>query len=117
MTDKQVYLPASGISKEVILTEMQAARSRDVDWRDGRVFSLVFKANDDVTGLLKDAYGMFFSENGLNPTAFPSLRRFETEVIAMVGNLLGGQGTAAGNMTTGGTESILMAMLTAREWG
>ncbi|MCO5243028.1 MAG: hypothetical protein M9927_04210 [Anaerolineae bacterium] len=41
-----------------------------------------------MTGLLKDAYGMFFSENGLNPTAFPSLRRFETEVIAMVGNLL-----------------------------
>ena len=117
MTDKQVHLPASGISKEVILAEMQTARSRDVDWRDGRVFSLVFKVNDDVTGLLKDAYGMFFSENGLNPTAFPSLRRFETEVIAMVGNLLGGQGTAAGNMTTGGTESILMAMLTAREWG
>ncbi|MCB9154904.1 MAG: aspartate aminotransferase family protein [Caldilineae bacterium] len=116
MTATQTTLPANGRSKDSVLAAMEAARARDADWRDGRVFSLVFKANDDVTGLLKDAYGMFFSENGLNPTAFPSLRRFETEVVAMVGNLLHGGGTTAGNMTTGGTESILMAMLTAREW-
>ncbi|MCB0256298.1 MAG: aspartate aminotransferase family protein, partial [Anaerolineae bacterium] len=116
MTATQTTLPVNGRSRDAVLAAMEAARARDADWRDGRVFSLVFKANDDVTGLLKDAYGMFFSENGLNPTAFPSLRRFETEVVAMVGNLLHGGGTTAGNMTTGGTESILMAMLTAREW-
>ena len=116
MTDAQSNLPANGKSKQAVLAEMQAACSHDVDWRAGRVFSLVFKANDDVTSLLKDTYGMFFSENGLNPTAFPSLRRFETEVVAMTGNLLHGRSASAGNMTTGGTESILMAMLTAREW-
>jgi glutamate/tyrosine decarboxylase-like PLP-dependent enzyme len=66
--------------------------------------------------LLKEAYTLFFSENGLNPTAFPSLRGFETEVIAMSAALLGGDENVAGNMTSGGTESILMSVLTAREW-
>jgi glutamate/tyrosine decarboxylase-like PLP-dependent enzyme len=60
---------------------------------------------------------MYFSENGLNPTAFPSLRKFETEVVAMTASLLGGGPRTVGNMTTGGTESIMMAVKTARDWG
>lgn len=109
-------LPPTGLPKEQILAAMQAARQRDVDWQHGKVFSLVFDAGDEVNALAKEAYTLFFSENGLNPTAFPSLRRFEAEVVAMVGELLGGQGQTAGNMTSGGTESILMAVLAAREW-
>jgi glutamate/tyrosine decarboxylase-like PLP-dependent enzyme len=66
--------------------------------------------------LLKDAHATFFSENALNPSAFPSLRRFEAEVIAMTADLLGAGGAAVGNMTSGGTESILMAVKTARDW-
>lgn len=116
MSTPPVTLPATGRSRASVLAEMDAARAHDANWRAGRVFSLVFKADDDVSNLLKDAYTGFFAENGLNPTAFPSLRRFETETVAMVGNLLAGGGKSAGNLTTGGTESILMAMLTAREW-
>jgi glutamate/tyrosine decarboxylase-like PLP-dependent enzyme len=88
-----------------------------VQWRHGQVFSLVFSAGDEVNDIAKTAYTTFFSENGLNPTAFPSLRRFETEVVSMVAGLVGGDEAVAGNMTTGGTESLLMAMLDAREWG
>jgi len=69
-----------------------------------------------VTELLKEAYTMFFSENGLNPTAFPSLKKFEAEVVAMTASLLGGDEETVGNMTSGGTESILMAVKTARQW-
>lgn len=116
MTDKHIRLPERGIARAAILAEMNAARAHDVRWRQGQVFSLVFDAGDEVNELAKAAYTTFFSENGLNPTAFPSLRRFETDVVAMVGGLLGGDGHTAGNMTTGGTESILMAVLTAREW-
>jgi glutamate/tyrosine decarboxylase-like PLP-dependent enzyme len=116
MSDKRIQLPDHGLSRSAILAHMEAARSHDVQWRQGQVFSLVFDAGDEVNELAKTAYTTFFSENGLNPTAFPSLRRFETEVVAMVGALLGGDGHTAGNMTTGGTESILMAVLTAREW-
>jgi glutamate/tyrosine decarboxylase-like PLP-dependent enzyme len=117
MTEKLIQLPRHGLSRTAILSQMEHARAHDVQWRQGQVFSLVFDAGDEVNDLAKTAYTAFFSENGLNPTAFPSLRRFETDVVAMVGGLLGGAGHIAGNMTTGGTESILMAVLAAREWG
>lgn len=116
MTDKRFRLPDHGLSRSAIMAEMEAARAHDVRWQQGQVFSLVFSAGDEVSDVAKAAYNAFFSENGLNPTAFPSLRRFETEVVAMIGGLLGGDVRTAGNMTTGGTESILMAVLTAREW-
>ena len=116
MSGKPIQLPPQGASKAPVLAAMNQARDRDVRWRQGKAFSLVFHAGDDVSGVLKDAYAMFFSENGLNPTAFPSLRKFETEVVAMTASLLGSRGQVVGNMTTGGTESILMAVLAAREW-
>jgi glutamate/tyrosine decarboxylase-like PLP-dependent enzyme len=99
-----------------VLTTMRELRDRDADWRGGRTWSLVYDAGDQVAGLLKEAYTMFFSENALNPMAFPSLKRFEAEVVSMTSALLGGDADTAGNMTSGGTESILMAVKTAREW-
>lgn len=112
----QWQLPTRGLPKDQILQTMRAAREHDVKWHEGRVFSLVFHAGDEISDLLKEAYTLFFAENGLNPTAFPSLRRFETEVIAMVAALLGSDGNVVGNMTTGGTESILLAVKTARDY-
>ena len=109
-------LPTYGQPKADVLDTMKAARDKDVRWREGRVFSLVFNAGDEVSDVLKEAYTLFFSENGLNPTAFPSLKKFETEVVAMVASLLGGDEHVVGNMTTGGTESLLLAVLTAREY-
>ncbi len=108
--------PARGATRESIFEAMQELRARDVKWRDGRVFSLVFHAGDEVREIAQDAYDLFFAENGLNPTAFPSLRKFETEAVAMVASLLGGDGTLVGNMTSGGTESILMAVKAARDY-
>jgi glutamate/tyrosine decarboxylase-like PLP-dependent enzyme len=96
---------------------MAALRAGDVRWRDGRVFCLVFHGGEEIESLLQRAYTMYFSENGLNPTAFPSLRKMETEVVAMTASLLGGGERVVGNLTTGGTESILMAVKSARDWG
>ncbi len=116
MTEPRIQLPARGRPKHDILATMKALRQKDVRWQEGRVFSLVFDAGDEVTGLLKEAYLMFFSENGLNPTAFPSLKELETRVVAMTAALLGGDQDVVGTMTSGGTESLLMAVKTAREW-
>lgn len=109
-------LPSNRSSAESVLAAMRAARDRDAKWQEGKTFSLVYYAGDEILQLLKDAYTLFFSENGLNPMAFPSLKKFETEVVAMTAALLGGDEETAGNMTSGGTESILMAVKTAREW-
>lgn len=111
-----IELPRKGNSKEDTLGEMKALRDKDANWKEGKTWSLVFFAGNEIVDLLQDAYGLFFSENGLNPTAFPSLRKFETEVVSMTAHLLGGDQEVSGNMTSGGTESILMAVKTAREW-
>jgi sphinganine-1-phosphate aldolase len=116
LSQNRLCLPENGRSKEDVLKAMQAVREKDVKWQQGKAFSLVFYAGDQVADLLKEAYTLFFSENGLNPMAFPSLRKFETEVVAMSADLLGGDAQVCGNMTSGGTESILMAVKTAREW-
>ncbi|MBI4674021.1 MAG: aspartate aminotransferase family protein [Chloroflexi bacterium] len=108
--------PARGYTRESIFNAMQAMRARDVQWHAGRVFSLVFDAGADAREIAQHAYDLFFAENGLNPTAFPSLRQFETDVVAMVASLLGSDGSIVGNMTSGGTESILMAVQAARDY-
>lgn len=109
-------LPRQGHSPEDILHTMSSLRQDDARWQDGKCFALVYHVDDKVSKLLKEAYSMFLSENALNPTAFPSLRQMESEVVAMVAHLLGGNEEATGSFTTGGTESILMAVKTARQW-
>ncbi|MEX0801079.1 MAG: aspartate aminotransferase family protein [Dehalococcoidia bacterium] len=107
--------PTTGRPRDELLSEMREAGTADVDWRNGRIWSLVYFGGDDVADLMKEAYTEFFYTNGLGPTAFPSIRRFEAEVIAMTADLLHGGPDAVGNMTSGGTESILMAIKTARD--
>src|SRR3989304_923732 len=99
MTERRFQLPAQGRSRQDLLATMQALRQKDIKWQEGKAFSLVFYAGDDVTEILKQAYLMFFSENGLNPTAFPSVRELETKVVAMTAALLGGDENVVGTMT------------------
>ncbi len=107
--------PSTGKTKDEVLAIMRAARDHDVQWKKGRAFSLVYHAGKDVDDLLKEASLLFFSENGLNPAAVPSLRKFETEIVAMAASLLGDE-NAVGTVTSGGTESLLMTVKTARDW-
>jgi sphinganine-1-phosphate aldolase len=116
MSSRSLALPSQGSSKKDVLASMRSARDHDVKWQQGRAFGLVYHINDEIDALLKEAFTMFFSENGLNPTAFPSIRKFESEVLAMTASLLGGDENVCGNMTTGGTESLLMTVKTARDW-
>ncbi|GMU59704.1 MAG: aspartate aminotransferase family protein [Myxococcaceae bacterium] len=110
-------LPKTGTPSKDVLAALKARHREDADWKAGRTFSLVYFAGDEVSSLLKDAYTEFMSENGLSPVAFPSLRQMETEVVSMAASLLGGDDEVAGTMTSGGTDSIMMAMKAAREWG
>jgi sphinganine-1-phosphate aldolase len=109
-------LPKTGIAWDKLDGMLDEARAHDVDWRNGRIGVYIHYAGDDVLDVAKKAYLKYFSENGLGPKAFPSLARFESEVIAMTLGLLGGGPDAAGAMTTGGTESIFLAVKTARDW-
>jgi len=106
----------SGRPAEEVLAELAQMRAQDADWRGGRTFSLVYHAGEEVADLVRRAYAMFLSENALSPIAFPSLRRMEAEVLRVAAGWLGGGPETAGTMTSGGSESILLAVKTARDW-
>ncbi|WP_326543975.1 pyridoxal phosphate-dependent decarboxylase family protein [Pseudorhodoferax sp.] len=108
-------LPEHGTPWPELQAELREAGRDDVDWRGGRVPMFIHYAGEDVLDVAKAAYMMYFSENGLGLRAFGSLDRFETEVVQMGLALLNGDDRTRGAMTTGGTESIFLAVKAARD--
>ncbi len=109
-------LPLSGAPWPALEAEMRALAARDVKWRDGKAAVYVFHAGEDVDAVQKAAHALFASENGLGPGAFPSLARMEREVVGFGLDLLNAPDGADGIMTSGGTDSITMAVKTARDY-
>ncbi|WP_198028171.1 pyridoxal phosphate-dependent decarboxylase family protein, partial [Bradyrhizobium murdochi] len=78
--------------------------------------SYIYHYTNELLQVSQEAYMEFFSENALGRNAFPSVAQLEGEVIEMGIGLLGGGPAAGGTFTSGGTESIFLALKTAREW-
>lgn len=116
-------LPAHGIDADAVLARLDEFAADDRDWRGGRVFSLVYDAGDEVRDLLTRAAARFGAENALNTMAFPSLGWMQHDIVTITIGLLGGDrrpggsGGVRGYLTSGGTESLLQATKTARDWG
>jgi glutamate/tyrosine decarboxylase-like PLP-dependent enzyme len=104
------------MSKDEIVAALEAKRANDARWQDGRTFGMVYDGGPAVHEVAEAAALMFLHENALNTFAFPSLGRIQSEVCGAAADLFHGD-TAAGFMTSGGTESILMAVKSARERG
>lgn len=100
-----------------MLAQLDALKEHDVRWRDGRAFTLAYYAGPEVSAVADEAHRRFSTDNALNTDAFPSLRTIQAEVVAIVGDWLQAGPDGAGFMTSGGTESILMAVKAARERG
>jgi len=107
--------PEHGTEWSVLAARMAAFGEEDVDWRDGRAAVYVFHAGQDVLDVAKRSYAAYQSENGLGPAAFPSLARMEADVVGMGLSLLQAPEGACGNLTSGGSESIFMAVQACRE--
>ena len=108
-------LPPKGIPPPQVFDELESLRADDVDWRNGKVFSLAYYAGPQAIAVAEDAYRRFSGENALSTDAFPSLRIMQQDVLSMVGPWLGAHKDSAGFMTSGGTESILMVVKAARD--
>jgi sphinganine-1-phosphate aldolase len=108
-------LPKRGVPRETLFDEMKKRKEADADWRGGRTFSLIYPTHHDVDDVLAEANQLYLYENALNPFRFPSLRQMEVDVVEMTGGLLHAPAGFGGCMTSGGTESILMAVKSARE--
>ena len=111
-----MLLPKKGVSRQDILQTLQSYRTRDLPWKTGRTFGFVYDPGHEAMELGKEVYASFLTENGLDPTSFPSLLRLENEVLDMARRQVNGNEDVVGTFTSGGTESIILAVKTAREW-
>lgn len=109
-------LPADGLRKEDVLRQLGDRQGEDWPWQQGRSFSLVYHAGDEHDALLRSAYGLYLNGNGLSSRGFPSLASLEAEVVAITADLLSGDpDVVAGAMSSGGTESTILAMKAYRD--
>jgi sphinganine-1-phosphate aldolase len=110
-----VTTPTTAVTTDEVLATLRALQAMDLPAHGGRTLAYVYDsglADADAVGL--EALAMFASSNGLDPTAFPSLLRMENDLVALTGGLLDAPDGFAGSVTSGGTESILLAVLAAR---
>jgi sphinganine-1-phosphate aldolase len=107
--------PAHGRSVDELIAALRGGRGDDADWRRGRTFSLVYNADDAELERLHDAVAAeYLHENYLNPFAFPSLLRMERDIVAMAADLVHAN-PRGGKLTSGGTESLFLAVQVARD--
>ncbi len=111
------YAPETGRPFEEILRELDSFGKDDPNYKEAKTWSLVYYLNEEYTQFLEKAYAKYFSANGLNPTAFKSLKRLEKEVLRFTAELFHVDEEACGVMTSCGTESCMLAVKTYRDLG
>lgn len=114
---KNVRLPAEGLSVTKLRETLREYKQLEtVDWAAGRVSGTVYHGGKELGDIQVEAYGMFLYSNPLHPDVFPSIRLMESEIISMTLRLFNAPvDTGVGSVTSGGTESILMACKSYRD--
>jgi sphinganine-1-phosphate aldolase len=113
---RYLNLPKEGWSEETVRKELETLANMDhTRWEDGFVSGAVYHGGDELIKLQTEAFGKFTVANPIHPDVFPGVRKMEAEVVAMVLAMFNAPPGAAGVTTSGGTESILMACLSARQ--
>ncbi|KAB8187037.1 pyridoxal phosphate-dependent decarboxylase family protein [Microbispora catharanthi] len=108
-------LPEYGRPVTELLAELTALKEADLPVRGGKVTAYVYDTGlPEVHEAAHRAYAEMLEVNMLDPTAFPSMVALERQVVGAVAELLGRPG-APGIFTSGGTESIMLAVKAARD--
>ena len=110
-------IPAVGRGQEEIIQEMEALRGREQTvWKDGFVSGAVYHGNQEHIDFLNKVYAINSQSNPLHADVWPSATKFEAEIVAMTADMLGGADQDVfGTVSSGGTESIMLAMKTYRD--
>ena len=115
-------LPEEGVGREVILRELrEMSTAEDAMGDSGRVSGSIYSGDHDHYAFLVEAYAFYAHSNVLQRDMYPSATKMEAEIIAMTAGMMHGDSEGpdgvGGLITSGGTESLVTAMLTYREWG
>jgi sphinganine-1-phosphate aldolase len=119
-------LPAQGRSQEEVLRELEQLEAREHErWKEGRVSGAVYHGAEEHIDFVNRVYALHSQSNPLHADLWPSATKFEAEVVAMTASMLGATEANAGkppeehicgSVSSGGTESIMLAMKTYRDW-
>ncbi len=119
-------LPSQGLSHEEVVEKMKVMGAKENErWKEGFVSGAVYHGDSEHIDFLNRVYALNSQSNPLHSDLFPSATKFEAEVIAMTANMLGASEANAGrapeehlcgSLSSGGTESIMLAMKTYRDW-
>lgn len=113
---RRADFPAHGRGWQAVAAEMEEGQAGDLPVHNARQFKPAYFAGDDVLEVALKAFEMHAEANVLySAAAYPSLARYEAEIVDMVLGLLHAPEGAGGNVTSGGTESNMMAVKTARD--
>ena len=113
---KYLTIPKDGMSEIKIFDRFDNLINKDCDWENGKAFGYVYHGGKQHNALLHKAYKMFSNTNPLHSSAFKSTRILECEVIRMTARMLHGNDNVCGCMTSGGTESIILAVKAAKDY-
>ncbi|KAI9849029.1 MAG: hypothetical protein M1837_005920 [Sclerophora amabilis] len=113
---RYLSLPREGWSEQQVRAELgKLGDMEHTRWEDGLVSGAVYHGGEEMVKLQTEAFGKFLVSNPIHPDVFPGVRKMEAEVVAMVLDMFNAPAGGAGVTTSGGTESILMACLSARQ--
>lgn len=115
-TNRYLALPKEAWTLDQVRTELtKLGEMKHTRWEDGLVSGAVYHGGDDLIKLQAEAFEKFSVANPIHPDVFPGVRKMEAEIVAMVLAMFNAPSGGAGVTTSGGTESILMACLSARQ--
>jgi len=121
-------IPDEGWEKDRIIKIMEAMNIKEGSrWKKGFASGAVYSGDEEHITFLNKVYGLNSQSNPLHSDLWPSVIKYEAEIVAMTAEMLNAkevkkqesifEGEVCGNVTSGGTESILLAMKTYRDWG
>ena len=113
---RYLTLPKEGWSEQQVRAELgKLGDMEHTRWEDGLVSGAVYHGGNELIKLQSEAFEKFSVANPIHPDIFPGVRKMEAEIVAMVLAMFNAPAGGAGVTTSGGTESILMACLSARQ--
>ncbi len=112
-----VKIPEKGIAESSLLeTLAHFAERENAPWKEGKVSGAVYYGDEPLLSFYEKLYHMVSQTNALHPDIWPSIPKFEREIVSMSSSLMHGEDGVRGAVSSGGTESILLAMKTYRDY-
>ncbi len=113
-------LPEAGVDRDEVVRQLETLRAREeARWQDGLVSGGVYHGDAAHIEFQNRVYAIHSQSNPLHVDVWPSATKFEAEIVSMTAHMLGADrtdGEIVGSVTSGGTDSILLAMKTYRDW-